>query len=422
LAKKYKGELAMSELARLFDLDPEAIRCPFPIYDHLREQAPVQYLEDLGVFVVMGYKEAVAALQDYNTFSSEDTTGRTASRLRLKNSNQNLELSQETSVKINNYLLTADEPEHARRRALVDRAFLPPQIRERESAIREICNALIADFGEGPVDFSAAFAVPLPMTVIANEIGVLLADLPTFKRWSDAIAAGVGRQLSQEDVVRTLKIFDEFEEYMTRMLEQRSTEPKDDVLTDVARAQAAGEITHIQAVAFLMELLVAGNETTTNHLNNTLLLLLNHPGSWEELRANRALVKKLIEESLRIEAPIQGFYRTAVKTTELGGVTIPAGAMLYISYQAANRDPHQFPEAAAMEIGRKNATRHITFGRGPHTCLGAPLARTEGVIAFETLLEHFSAVRFAAPGEKLEYHHSFINRGPLKLNVIFTPA
>jgi cytochrome P450 len=261
----------------------------------------------------------------------------------------------EMAQKLGPLLLTVDEPAHARYRALLGRAFAPTRIRECEDAIKQVCATLVDDFGDEQVEFASAFAVPLPMTVIATMIGVPTDDLPTFKHWSDTFAASVGGSLSGEGMVSLFRVLTDFEFYFTRQLDDRFHTPQNDVLSDVARAQGDGHLTHRQAISFLLELLVAGNETTTNHLLNTMALLLYHPGAWERLRTDRSQVKKIVEESLRLEAPIQGFYRTATTTVTIGGVSIPAGARVYISYAAANRDPHQFNDPGSMDIERSNA-------------------------------------------------------------------
>jgi cytochrome P450 len=419
------GEMVMSEIARLFNVEMDVVRCPFPIYHQLQEAAHVQFVEDVGCFVVTGYDEVVSVLQDSQTFASQDVTGAgTLMRRRLEECEEGVRRAgldpEEMVKKWGQLLLIAADPEHARYRTLLGKAFAPSHIRELEAPIRQVCMTLVDGFGDEEVEFASAFAIPLPMTAIATLIGVPINDLPTFRSWSDVFTGAVGGSLSEEGVITLFRTLNDFESYFTQQLTDRLQSPQNDVLTDVAHAYDDGHLTHRQAMCYLLELLAAGNETTTNHLLNTMQLILRRPGTWERLRADHSLVKKIIEESLRLEAPIQGFYRTATSDVTIGGVSIPAGARVYISYAAANRDPQQFSNPDTLEIERANATRHITFGRGPHTCLGAPLARLEARMALEVLVERFACATLASPDEGHEYLHSYINRGLHRLRIVFT--
>ena len=187
------------------------------------------------------------------------------------------------------------------------------------------------------------------------------------------------------------------------------------VLSQIAAAERAGELTRAECVRFVAELLVAGNITTTHHISSSIVLLAGHPDVQGKLRAEPALVRPFIEESLRLEAPIQGFYRFATATAEIGGVTIPEGSRVFVLYGSANTDDAAWEDCPHLRLDRPNANAHLAFGKGAHTCLGAALARLEGQVVVEVLLDRLESFELLTPPQSVPYVASFVNHGPASL-------
>ena len=291
-----------------------------------------------------------------------------------------------------------------------------------EPSIRAIANELVDAFpAEGPVELLRDFAVPLPLTVIADALGVSRADLDKFKRWSDDSVAPLGGVLTRERQLECARSIVEFQHYFAERLEERRREPRDDILSDLVNARLDGDDAHpldtAEMLSILQQLLVAGNETTTNMLASAMMLLLHHPGQMERIRADLSLVPNLVEEALRLESPVQGLFRQAKAATTLGGVAIPAGARLIVMYGSANRDECQYADAATFDVAREDAHSHLAFGRGIHFCLGAALARLEGIVAFETLFSRLREVRLAPGRNDFSHVPSFILRGLKELHL-----
>jgi len=324
-------------------------------------------------------------------------------------------------------LLNADPPEHARQRKIVNRAFTPPKVQALEPRIRAVAQALVDGFaGRGAVELVAEYAVPLPLTIIAECLGVDEGDLPMFKRWSDDFVAGIGNPEMDKDQLRSLLVSqDEFYAYFGERIEERRATPRDDLISDVVHATLdGGPLEDHEMLGMFTQFLVAGNETTTKLIASGVRLLLDRPELATSLRRAPAALAGFVEEVLRVEPPVQGLYRTATTDTDLGGVAIPAGAHLLLLYAAGNRDEHRFARPDTVDPARSNAMQHLAFGRGEHYCLGAALARAEGRIGLEVLLERFADLRLA-PGiapDELEYEPSYVLHGLRRLPLAFTPA
>jgi cytochrome P450 len=194
----------------------------------------------------------------------------------------------------------------------------------------------------------------------------------------------------------------------------------EDVLSIIAAAEQAGELTRRECVSFTIELLIAGNITTTHHLASSMMLLGRETGLLDRLRADRSLIPKFIEESLRLESPIQGFYRLAVADGEIGGVSVPAGSRVLVFYGSANRDPAAWSECPHLRLDRANGASHLAFGKGAHACVGSSLARLESQLVIERLLDEVDGYELLAAPEALPYLRSFVNHGPLALPVRLT--
>lgn len=314
-------------------------------------------------------------------------------------------------------ILEMDPPEHNQHRKLVIGAFTPGATKLQETMVRAIARDCVAAIEPGSVtDLVEALAVPLPMYVIAEMLGVPRSDRPQFKRWSDAlIEAGGGKRTPATDAM-----LGEMLGYFAAVLAERRRAPKDDLVSTLARAEIDGEQLADPAILmFCVTLLGAGNETTRNLISGGSLLLARNPDERRRILADRSLLPNAIEEMLRWWTPVQSFIRTATGDTELRGKRIAAGDVLLLLYASANRDEEVWgDDADRFDVGRDHARRrHLAFGFGEHLCLGAPLARMEARVLFEELLARFPAFEVAGEPELL---HSRLMHGVERLPVRFT--
>ena len=389
-------------------LQPETLRCPWPVYQELRDRG-VFYAPEVDAYVVSRHRDVVAVLRDGRTFSSVITVG-----------NPRPGPGDDEATRYAPLLLLSDDPEHARRRRIVNRAFTPSQLKAWEPRIEEVCTAYAdALLGRGEVDLVADFAVPLPIRIITSILGVPQEHVDTFRGFSEEITRALGGH--NVDPEKRLATSRAFAGYITELLELRTKEPEGDLLTVIAEQVTAGELTLGQGARFVMELLVAGNITTTHHLASSLLMLARDPHLWQHLQADLSRVPRFIEESLRLESPIQGFYRLVTEGTELGGVEIPADARVFVLYGSANRDDEAWSQCPHIDLDRPNLSAHLAFGRGTHACIGSSLARAESRIAIEALLARIDRVELVGVVDQIPYLQSFINHGPLAVPVRLQP-
>jgi cytochrome P450 len=392
----------MSEAGEIyFNPWDEAFRAnPYPYYKPLMEGAP----RLLNVFVPMAlvarHADCSAVLRDHEHFSSVPPRS---------------PLIEERIAVFGDAprVVFSDPPVHTRLRRLVSRAFTPRRIRELEPKIREFTNSLLdrAAAGGG-LDVMADLANPLPVMVISHMLGVPAEHYPMFKRWSDTVIESdntpPGMSLPQE--VRDA--FSALREYFVAEIDRRRRNPGDDLVSVLVAAHEGSDevLSEAELVAFVVLLLLAGNETTTNLIGNGMLALARHPGELERLRRAPELTPSAIEEMLRYDGPVQSTVRHIRQDTEIAGTMVRAGTMIFVLLAAANRDPAQFKDPDRFDITRA-PNDHLAFGEGIHFCIGAPLARMESAIAIGSLLERFKQIRPAAPEAPLKYKGSFFLRG-----------
>lgn len=412
----------MNKSLREYDFfAPEVIESPFEFYRLARREAPVYLLPGSNVYLVTTYDLVVQALARPEVYSNKFSAlleGRAASDPDLR------AITAKGWPQVDT-LLTNDPPSHTRFSKLVNKAFSLGRVKKMEGYIRDICDELIDAFADaGECEFSSAFAVKLPIIVIADQLGVPRTDLDKFKRWSDAFVERLGGMASKEAEREAAELVLEFQHYMIEKCNARRTEPRDDILSDLVHAQVDGErpLDDAELLNIIQQLLVAGNETTTNALTGGLLLLIQHPEQMAKVRRNPALIPNLVEEVLRLEAPTAGMWRVVKQDTELGGVAIPAGSMVHLRYAAANRDADRYPEPEDFDVDRKNAKTHLAFGRGIHMCIGAMLARKEMTVALERLLARLDAIRLAEGRNDLKHFPNMLLRGLQKLYIEFDKA
>jgi len=376
----------MSDITQQILVSPEVLECPYPFFERVRNEAPV-HQTPLGFWLVSRYDDVMAVVRDTERFSSNMRNSFTAPA-----PSDELRAIQAEAYPSVNTLLTNDPPSHTQFRALVNKAFTPKRVAQLEGEIRQIANDLIDRWVDhGRVELVSEFAVGLPLTVIADALGVDRADMPAFKRWSDDSVAPLSGLLSPERQLECARSRVEMQRYMAERCRERETDPRDDLLSDLVQArfdsgERAGEqLSMPELLNVIEQLLVAGNETTTKLIAAGMLALFEHPAQMTAVQADRSLIPNLVEEALRYESPVQMLPRVAKVDVEVGGVAVPAGSILMMMYGCANRDDAKYPGAAAFDITRDNARTHLAFGQGPHFCPGAALARSEARIAFELL-------------------------------------
>ncbi|MBA3826057.1 MAG: cytochrome P450 [Ktedonobacterales bacterium] len=377
---------------------------PFPWYATMREHAPVFQQGGGGPWHVFRYDDVQRVLSDYETFSSQEGRGGGTDPLGAS-------------------IISLDPPRHRQLRTLAAMAFTPRAVAQLEPRIRAITNELLdAVVGRGTMDVITDLAYPLPVTVIAEMLGIPVADRARFKVWSDAIVQG-----SQEEAVAAALAtmgadwYGEMVDYFRHTIEARKTAPQDDLISALIAAQVDGEHLSMQElIGFCILLLVAGNETTTNLLGNALLCFDESPATEQQLRAAPQLLPTAIEEVLRYRAPVPMMFRAAVKDVELSGQRVPAGSAMIAWIGSANRDGAQFPEPERFDITR-TPNRHLGFGYGIHFCLGAPLARLEARVALGEMLARLRDIR-RVPNVTLEPLGGNIVSGVRHLPVTFSNA
>lgn len=389
------------QLKDLVGLEPAALRCPATVYEGVREKG-VHFDPAVNAYVVGRQDAVVEVLRDNKRFSSSIAVG-------------NKPPSPEGDPKrLLPLLILSDGEEHARRRSIVNRAFTPSQVQAWEPVVREVCEDHLKVLrGLDEVDLVSKVARPLPIRIITRLLGVPQNDVDQFRDWSEQITNGVGGH--SPDPERHEKMQQDFTAYIARLLDDQATRNGSGVIAFIATAEASGELSRKESISFVIELIVAGNITTTHHLASSMALLGRHDGLLDRLYADQSLIPRFIEESLRLESPIQGFYRLATEDSVVGGTRVPAGSRVLVLYASANRDAAVWDECPHIRFDRKNASSHLAFGRGTHACLGSSLARLEGRVVVETLISRIANIELLTPPDELEYHSSFINHGPKSL-------
>lgn len=416
----------MSDLATFNPFDPATLQCPFPHYAQMRDEQPVMHLESMGMYLVTRHDLVLQIIRDVETYSSK--FGGASMPLPPDDRAKLEEVMKEGYPRIPT-MLTADMPEHTRYRRLISKAFTPKVIAELEPKIREITTRLIDAFiDNGSLEFVEEFGVPLPVEVIAHALNVPDDRLADFKRWSDDSIAGIGTQISIEERVRAERGVNEYQHYFASEIEKRKTEPQDDLLTNLLNARVDDDDPDVtdkrpldmaEMLSMVQQLLVAGNETTTKLLTESMRLIAETPGEWEKLRADPSRAPMMVEEALRLTTPTQGMFRIATKEHELEGVRIPEGARIVIVFASANRDTELYEDPDTFCPERDNLRDHLAFGKGIHFCLGAALSRLEGRVALEELSRRIESFTLPESNE-YTYFPSFLLRGLTRLDVEFT--
>ena len=378
-------------------LSDAMVRDPYPVYAKLRERSPVHYSRISDAVLLSRYKDVDAILRDHARFSNNPDL-RKSRKVRYKPSQE------ERSI------LFIDPPDHTRLRSLVNKAFTRSAINALEPRIREIMATLLDDI-EDPSEFDLmqAVAIPLPVIVIAEMLGIPQEDRAQFRLWSDQRARLLEPMLTRSERKTAAEASVQLSEYFLSIIRSRQGEPRDDIMTRLVQAEEQGDtLSETEMLNMLRLLLIAGNETTTNLIGNGMLALLRHPDQLRALRDDPGLIPAAVDELLRYDSPVQMTLRCAVEDCEMDGVPVRAGQDIILLGGSANRDPDAFEKPDQLDFNRPKQD-HISFGRGIHYCLGAGLARLEGRIAFEMLLERFDSLRLLT--ERPEFRYSIVLRG-----------
>lgn len=369
--------------------DPKVRLCPFPLYERLREDMPVFHDPQTGNFVLTRYDDVKAALLNYRVFSNR--AGVQGDRW----CEQAKAVFAEHGWLPMDTLVSNDPPDHRFFRKFVDKAFAPAKVAQISPRIEQIVDQLIADIPDGEeFDFVSRFAMPLPMTVIAEQLGVDPTMIATFKKWSDALVETVDPTVTEARQVELAHVVVEMQQYFALQIARVRAQPDETILSRLANAEVDGKSLlerEIQSLA--QQILGAGNETTTTTLASGMRHLIDRPDLVQSLRAEPERAKTFVEETLRAKSPIQTLFRRCLSDIRIGDVEIPAGARVEVRYGAANSDPAHFDRPAHIDLDRSNAESHLAFGWGIHNCIGNQLAREQLRIAFQALVRRFDHFR-----------------------------
>jgi cytochrome P450 len=384
----------------MFDIFSEEMRRnPFPAYAQIRTSTPVFRIPPpFDAWAIFDYQGVKRVMSDHETFSSKVPAPR-------------------------NWFLFQDPPAHSKLRALISKAFTPTSITNLEPRIRALSRSLVdKQTHRGEMDLATDFSIPLPMMVIAEMIGFPMEDWLRLNRWSEVILQLSHTRAGSVESAKALADFGtvtaEMADYLAALTSARLSEPCDDLLTRLVEASVDGErLNPEEILGFVQLLILAGQETTTNLINNAVLCLLEHPDQLACLRANLALLPSAIEEVLRYRSPFLWMMRTPRREVEMQGQSILPGSLILVMVASANHDPAQFAAPEVFDITRA-PNPHLAFGHGIHFCIGAALARMEARIALTDILQRFPGLRLAGNGP-WEPRKALHVHGPNRLPVRF---
>ncbi len=383
---------------------------PYPRYHRLRQTAPVYFSPAFRGWFLSRYADIARVLQDPR-FSVDRTQSKMFQKLDLFNA-----LSPDFSAVVFATLLMQDPPNHTRLRRLVNKAFTPRVVEQQRTRIQEIVDGLLDRAkGRGEMNLVADLAYPLPVTVIAEMLGVPAEDQADFKEWSDTLTVLLDPLQSEGGMEPAERVYVELSSYMRKIFAERREHPREDLISALVQVEEDGEkLNEAELLSLVTLILGAGHETTTNLIGNAVRALLDHPEERRRLQDDPSLIRTAVEEFLRFDSPVQLTDRVAKEDVEIDGHRIQKGDLVALILGAANRDPEQFREPDRLDLGRQE-NPHIAFGHGVHFCLGAQLARVEAQVAVQSLLATFPDLR--GPLGPVLWKRSIVLRGPVELRL-----
>lgn len=406
----------MTQTATVTFVDPQIQKCPFHAYDDVRAKGPVYHDPTTGHYVITSYELLKEVSADVERLSTQAGI--------IRDRAGPLQALSERVMRENGYplidlLITGDPPEHAFHRSLVETAFSAARVKKMEDYLQEVVEDRIAALpARGPINIHDELSVLVPVTVIADQLGVSRADIHTFKKWSDCALKRLDPNQSEAELTEALMGYCALQNYIAAKAEAYRAAPADCLLSDLVHAQSDGRsLTVTELVNIASILIVAGNETTTSAISSAILRLAKDQELQDRLRGDPAQIANFVEEVLRLESPVQGMFRRTKEAMVLGGVSIPAGSILMLKFGAANRDPAKFEDPAAVDLARRNGRQHVAFGYGPHFCIGHQLARSETRITVTELLGRMDNIRLADQPDAVEYLSNYVTYGPIKLTI-----
>lgn len=410
-----KGRIAANKsLDQMTLVDMDVIGCPFPAYEKLRHEAPV-FKDPAGFYVVSRYDDIYKALKDTATFSSDSLVPR----------EEYTRPTQYGGLEQVDTMITSDPPKHRYLRGPLNKLFSLSRVNQMEAYVQQIVDELIDSFiDDGHCDFVKQYTVPLPMYVIADQLGVPRADLASFSRWSDAFATLVSGFASEDDKIYAAKQIVEMQEYFLKVIPGKRKNPTDDVISDLiqAKMEDGQPMRDVDILSSIHLLLTAGNETTTNSMSLAMRALIENPAQMQALRDDPSLIDGFVEESLRFDGPVQGLMRRATRDTEIAGVQIPKDSLVNLRFGSGNRDETKYPTPEEFDVCRKHEVTHLAFGQGTHVCLGASLARKEINLTFATILRRMRNIRLVNPNSEHVYERNIALRCLKHLQIAFDKA
>jgi cytochrome P450 len=416
----------MADRPRLNLRDPEFINAPWEHYAALQARCPVAEDPEVGA-LILGYDNVVAAARDNVHFSRQMDPEHGTRRMGFGKDPIQPDVQElldrahpETPA-----LVFADPPSHSRHRKLAMAAFGPRQVRALEPAIRALANELIDAFADvGSVDLLERFAVPFPLFVISDMLGLEREHTEDFKRWSDLILRGLSDVLSHDERRAVANAVLEFQAFFIPRFEALRAQPQDHILSHLvnARVDDLHPLTTEELLPIVAQLTTAGHATTTNFIANAIVLVLRMPEHLEAIRAEPAAIPAFLEEVLRYDPPLHATSRRTAQDFEFNGVPMTAGEAVFPGWAAACHDPAVFPEPERFIVGRENARRHLAFGHGTHFCIGAELSRIEGRVAVETLLERLPGLELDESASNLRRRRNFSHHGYERVVLRFQPS
>jgi cytochrome P450 len=392
--------------------DPQTLRNPHSIFAQLRAEDPVHWSDPMQAWIVTRYDLAGDVLIDAETYSAE----------RLGTVRKHLpapvqDIATQILRWLSHWMVFRDPPDHTRLRRHMNKVLNLPMFEALRGSVRDIAEMLLDNLPRGEtVNFIPSFSIQLPGMVIMDLMGVSRDRLLEVKSWSDDMMLFIGSargvpdkyERARHGAVSMATLFQ-------GMIEERRAVPTDDMLSQLILSEAGGErLSDDELIGSLMMVLNGGHETTANLINNSMLALAHHPEQLKALRGNSEGMARAVDEFLRYDSPILSIGRVIAKETELGGKQLSPGERIFSMLVAANRDGDVFANPDALDIAR-NPNPHMAFGKGHHFCLGTPLARIEGQVAVECLLERFSQIELAEPVDNIPWINSMVTRGPTRL-------